>query len=81
MSHDEITRLYAYMTDRFDKLERALEAKADKADLNRVVNVLDSILKQQEIDREEHLVMGHQLTRLEGWVEVIANKVGYKLTT
>ena len=41
---------------------------------------MDKIAKQQEIDDDERLVMGHQLERLDHWVHEVADKIGYKLS-
>jgi len=80
MSQDEFTKLFQYMTERFDKIDKALEEKADKADMKRVFELLDKVIKQQEIDNDERLIMGHQLDRLDRWVHEVADKIGYKLT-
>lgn len=47
MSADEFTKLFQYMTDRFDRIDHTLEQKADKADVQRTLDVLDKVLKQQ----------------------------------
>jgi hypothetical protein len=80
MAEDEFTRLFKYMSDRFDRIDKALEGKAEAADMHRVLDLLDKIIKQQEINDEERLVMGHQLERLDRWVHGVADKIGYKLT-
>jgi hypothetical protein len=33
MSEDEFSRLFKYMTERFDKIDKALEEKASKDDM------------------------------------------------
>ena len=35
MSQDEFTKLFRYMTERFDKIDRALEQKVNTADIDR----------------------------------------------
>jgi hypothetical protein len=80
VSQDEFTKLFRYMTERFDKIDQTLARKADAADLDRAPTLLDKILKQQEVDEDERLVMGHQLDRLDRWVHELADKIGYKLT-
>jgi hypothetical protein len=61
MADDEFTRLFKYLSDRFDRIDKALKGKAETADMHRVLDLLDKIIKQQEINDEERLVMGHQL--------------------
>lgn len=51
------------MSDRFDKVDKALEGKADKDDMYSVYDLLDKVIKQQEIDNDERLIMGHHLER------------------
>jgi hypothetical protein len=80
MSGDEFTKLFKYVSDRFDKVDKSLETKASTGDMQNVLKMLDKVLKQQEIDNDERLVMGHQLDRLERWVHEVADKIGYKLT-
>ena len=65
MSEDEFTRLFKYMTERFDKVDKALEEKASKADMQRVLGLLDELARRVEISDDERLVMGHQLERLD----------------
>lgn len=80
MSQDEFTKLFRYMTERFDKIDQTLERKADAAVLDRALALLDKILKQQEVDEDERLVMGHQLEKLDRWVHELVDRIGYKLT-
>lgn len=81
MSEDEFTRLFKYMTERFDKIDKTLEGKASNADMQRVLGLLDEFARRQEISDDERLVMGHQLERLDRWTHELAKKIGYDLTT
>lgn len=78
MSNDEFTRLFNYMTERFDKIDKVLEAKANDQDLQTALGLLDALAKRQEISDDERLVMSHQLTRLHEWVEEAAKRIGLK---
>lgn len=75
-----LDRLTTTMIKGFDHIDKELEKKADKEDLNRLYDLMDKISKQQEIDDEERLIMGHQLDRLDRWVHEVADKIGYKLS-
>ena len=75
-----LDRLTTTMIKGFDRIDRDLEKKADKKDLNRLYDLMDKISKKQEIDDDERLVMGHQLDRLDRWVHEVADKIGYKLS-
>jgi hypothetical protein len=80
MSEDEFTKLFRYVSERFDKLDKAIEDKASSADMQRVLGLLDSLAKRQEISDDERLVMGHQLDRLDHWVHELADKIGFELS-
>lgn len=80
MAEGEFMKLFKYMTERFDKVDKALEDKANKANMHKIYGLLDKIIKEQEINKDERLVMGHQLDRLGRWVHEVADKIGYKLT-
>jgi hypothetical protein len=65
MSDDQFTKLFKYMTKRFDELESKIDAKADDAKVDRVLGLLDAVTKQQEVDQHERLAMNNQLDRHE----------------
>lgn len=65
MSEDEFTKLFKYMSKRFDKIDATLETKANQKDMERVLALLDALAKRVEINDDERLVMGHQLDRLD----------------
>jgi hypothetical protein len=76
----QLDKLTTIVIKGFDRIDRDLEKKADKEDLNRLYDLMDKISKKQEIDDDERLVMGHQLDRLDRWVHEVADKIGYKLS-
>jgi len=78
MSNDEFTRLFNYLTERFDKIDKVLEAKANNHDLQTALGLLDTLAKRQEISDDERLVMSHQLTRLHEWVDEAAKRIDLK---
>ena len=69
------------MNRRFDAIDANLQNMANKEEMGRILNRLDSIEKQLEISQDERLVMGRQLDRLNLWVEKIADRIGYRLAT
>jgi hypothetical protein len=79
MSTDEFTKLFKYMTERFDHIDKALEEKADRADVNRIIGAIDGLAKRVEINDEERIVMAHQLGQLDQWVHQLAEKIGVEL--
>ena len=76
----QMDQLTSTMLEGFSRIDKELEKKASKEDINRLFNLMDKIAKQQEIDDDERLVMGHQLERLDRWVHEVADKIGYKLS-
>ena len=77
MSADEFTKLFQYLTKRFDTIDARFETVDQRFD--RLDSVMDGFLKKQEIDDVERLVMGHQISRIDGWTHDLANKIGHKL--
>ena len=80
MSNDEFTKLFKYMTERFDRIDQSLDRKSTKEDMQRVLGLLDALAKRQEISDDERLVMGHQLDRLDRWTHELARKIGHELS-
>jgi response regulator RpfG family c-di-GMP phosphodiesterase len=78
MSTDEFTRLFTYMEKRFDQIDRRFEDTNERID--RIMSLLDTLAKRQEIDEDERLVMRHHLERLDQWVHQLAEKIGVKLS-
>jgi len=80
MSNDEFTKLFQYVQRIESKLDQQVDTTANKDDVRKILGRFDSIEKQLEISEDERLVMGHQLDRINGWVQELADKIGYKLT-
>jgi uncharacterized protein YicC (UPF0701 family) len=76
----QFDKIAAVVVKGFDRINKALEAKADKTDVQRILGQLDAFIKKQDISDDERLVMGHQLERLDRWTHELAEKIGYKLT-
>lgn len=47
MSEDQFTKLFKYMTERFDKIDEKLEVQTLRFD--RIDTMIDEMLKKQEI--------------------------------
>ena len=47
MSEDEFTKLFKYMTERFDRIDQTLEEKASKEDMQRALGLLDDELARK----------------------------------
>lgn len=77
---DQLLKLYKHFEVRFDAVEKKLDQKADKADADRLIGLMDSIIKQQEIDDHERAAIIGQLDRHERWHHRTAKKLGVKLS-
>jgi flagellin-like hook-associated protein FlgL len=75
----QLDRIATAVLQGFERVDKKLEDKANKTDMQRVYDYLDKIIKQQEINDDERLVMGHQLERMDRWVPEVADKIGYTL--
>ena len=78
MAEDEFAKLFKYITDRFDNVDKQFDNLSDR--FNNLEKLIDKVIKNQEIDEQERLVMGHQLDRLDRWVHEVADRIGYKLS-
>jgi len=74
----QLERISTYLIKGFDRIDKTLETKADAADVQKALNILDSFAKRQEISDDERIVMAHQLTRLHDWVEEAAKRIDLK---
>jgi hypothetical protein len=79
MSKDEFTKLFKYMEKRFDDVDKRLEQTVTKSEFNKLINTVDGYAKRVVDLAQEHLMLGHKVDRLEGWVHQIARKTGVKL--
>jgi len=64
---------------RFGTLERILENKADKADVNNLTNAIDKLVKSVEDLKTEYSAITVAINRHEKWFKELAEKVGIKL--
>jgi hypothetical protein len=71
MSENQFTKLFKYMSERFDKIDEKFETQTLRFD--RIDTMIDEMLKKQEISDDERLVMGHQLDRMNQWVQGLAD--------
>ena len=65
---DEMNARFALMEQRLERLE--LE-KADKKDIETIINILDKQTKQLDIIRTEQVAFDHAFSRLEKRVEIL----------
>lgn len=79
MTRDEFSKLYTYLEKRLGEIEKKLDDKASKADVDKLASAIDSYAKQAEMFMSELVALSHKVDRLERWITQIADKTGVKL--
>lgn len=74
MSQDEFTNLFKYMVERFD--EAAADRDAIRADIDGIRSMLDDFLGKVDTDDQERLIISHQVSRHQDWIEKAGEKIG-----
>jgi Asp-tRNA(Asn)/Glu-tRNA(Gln) amidotransferase C subunit len=76
----QLDKIVKVVVKGFDRIDKTLETKADSADLQRALGLLDSLSKSKrlEISEDERVVMSNQLTKLHDWVERAAKRINLK---
>lgn len=62
-----------------DKLNSLQENKADKSDINGLMNSIDAYAKKADTYFQEMVMLTRKVDRMEKWIHQIAEKVGIKL--
>ena len=62
-----------------DKIEKLQEFKADKDDVNELLNSIDAYAKKADAYFQEMVALAHKVDRHEKWILQIAEKLGIKL--
>ena len=60
----QLDKIVKVVVKGFDRIDKTLETKANSADLQRALGLLDSLSKRLEISDDERIVMSSQLTKL-----------------
>lgn len=74
----QLDKIVKVVVKGFDRIDKTLETKANSADLQRALGLLDSLSKRLEISDDERIVMSSQLTKLHDWVEQAAKRINLK---
>ena len=61
------------------KLDNLQEKKADKSDVNDLMNSVDAYAKKADTYFQEMVMLSHKVDRHEKWFQQIAEKIGVKL--
>jgi hypothetical protein len=60
-------------------LGEKLEKKADKSDLNSLIDAVDAYAKKSDAFFQEMVMLSHKVDRHEKWFHQVADKLGIKL--
>ena len=72
----QFAKFYAHMQTHFDDINVRLDQKADKDQLDRVLNTLDGIVARLDTHVDEQTVTNH---RHQSWITQLAKKTHTKL--
>ena len=76
MSEDQFTKLFKYVQIRFDELNAKLDTKADKAQTEKIYELVDGIASNLIDTTDEQAMVNH---RHEQWITQLAKNTGAKL--
>ncbi|HUT96419.1 MAG TPA: hypothetical protein VMW82_02540 [Candidatus Paceibacterota bacterium] len=76
---DKIDERIDKIDEKINKIGTTLENKADKKDVQDLVNAIDRLTKSIETYREEQIALSFKVDKMEKWIQQIADKVGIKL--
>jgi uncharacterized coiled-coil DUF342 family protein len=88
--NNDFSELTGYLSRRFDKIDTDIaylkedtaylkENKADKSDINNLLNAVDAYAKKADAYFQEMVMLSHKVDRHEKWFHQIAEKLGIKL--
>lgn len=75
----DFSELIKYLDKKFTEINEKLEKKADKKDVNKLIESVDAYMKLGERYYQEMTALTLKVDRLEKWLYQIAEKVGIKL--
>jgi len=61
------------------KVENLQETKADKSDVNNLMNAVDAYAKKADTYFQEMVMLSHKVDRHERWFQQVASKLDIKL--
>lgn len=79
MDDDQFTKLFSYMEEKFTSVEKKLDQKADKSDVERILNTVDGYAAKLDTYASEMAAMQHKIDRLEKYIQVLAQKANVDL--
>jgi transcription elongation factor Elf1 len=78
-SKDDVAKLSLRITNIASMVNGLQENKADKSDINNLLNAVDAYAKKADTYFQEMVMLSHKVDRHEKWFHLIADKLGIKL--
>ena len=79
MNDDQFTKLFKYMTERFDEIDKKLDTKASQDSLDKLISTLDGFVKRLDDSETEQSARDAQFDRLLEWAREVSKKTGIPL--
>ncbi|MCA9346440.1 hypothetical protein KC960_03035 [Candidatus Saccharibacteria bacterium] len=79
MSDDQFTKLFNYMQDSFDRLEKKVDSKASQESLDNLISTIDGFVKRLDDNEVEQASRDRQFDRLLEWARKVSEKTGVPL--
>lgn len=79
MEDKNLAELISYLDQKFTKIERVLESKAEKADVRVLTDAVDAYAQKADTYFQEMVALAHKVDRHEKWLHQLAEKLGIKL--
>jgi len=80
---EDFSELIQYLDKKFTnidgKLDNLQENKADKSDVNELMNAIDAYATKADTYFQEMIALSHKTDRHEKWIQQLAQKLGVKL--
>lgn len=78
MQDDQFTKLFNYMTERFDALEVKVDTKADASQVDRMQSTVDAVAGDVDTIKTEMAAQNYQLAAHEDWIERASSQLKVK---
>ena len=76
---EEFSELIEYLDERFTRIEKQLETKAEKTDVDILLTAVDTYAKKADTYFQEMVSLSHKVDRHEKWLHQVAEKLDIKL--
>lgn len=79
MNDDQFDKLFRYVQQRFDTVEKKLDDKSDKADVHHLIDTMDDFIRRITDSEDEQAARDAQWNRLVEWAREVSKKTGVPL--